>query len=90
MFTGISNLSQPLFVSQVRNMPKLDTLPEDGLRSELLLRQQLKALSETLRQQLQETETRQKEELERRILQNSLLSTDVDRGYGDRNELKAK
>ncbi|XP_037602432.1 protein FAM161B isoform X1 [Sebastes umbrosus] len=62
-------------------MPKLDTLPEDGLRSELLLRQQLKALSETLRQQLQETETRQKEELERRILQNSLLSTDVDRGH---------
>ncbi|XP_049918181.1 protein FAM161B isoform X2 [Epinephelus moara] len=67
-------------------MPKLEKLLEDGLRSELMLQQQLKALSEALRQQLQETEKRQKEELERRIHQNSLLS--IDRESGDRNELK--
>ncbi|KAM6917412.1 protein FAM161B [Lycodopsis pacificus] len=57
-------------------MPKLETLEADGLRSELMLQQHLKALSEALRQQLQEVETRQKEELERRIHQNSLLSTE--------------
>ncbi|KAI9516000.1 hypothetical protein NQZ68_020528 [Dissostichus eleginoides] len=67
-------------------MPKLETLLEDGLRSELMLKQHLKALSETLRQQLQETQRRQKEELERRIHQNSLLSTDVD--PESRNEIK--
>ncbi|XP_063765486.1 protein FAM161B isoform X2 [Eleginops maclovinus] len=67
-------------------MPKLETLLEDGLRSELMLKQHLKALSETLRQQLQETEKRQKEELEKRIHQNSLLSTDVD--SESRNEIK--
>ncbi|KAF1374913.1 hypothetical protein PFLUV_G00233980 [Perca fluviatilis] len=69
-------------------MLKLETLLEDGLRSELMLQQQLKALSQALRQQLQETEKRQKEELERRIHQNSLLSMDVGRESGDRNELK--
>ncbi|XP_076604276.1 protein FAM161B isoform X2 [Chaetodon auriga] len=57
-------------------MSKLETLLDDGLRSELMLQQQLKALSEAFRQQLQETERRQKEELERRIHQNALLSTD--------------
>lgn len=67
-------------------MPKLETLLEDGLRSELMLKQHLKALSETLRQQLQETQRRQKEKLERRIHQNSLLSTDVD--PESRNEMK--
>ncbi|KAK5916718.1 hypothetical protein CgunFtcFv8_011672 [Champsocephalus gunnari] len=67
-------------------MPKLETLLEDGLRSELILKQHLKALSETLRQQLQETQRRQKEKLERRIHQNSLLSTDVD--PESRNEMK--
>ncbi|KAJ4939165.1 hypothetical protein JOQ06_028626 [Pogonophryne albipinna] len=67
-------------------MPKLETLLEDGLRSDLMLKQHLKALSETLRQQLQETQRRQKEELERRIHQNSLLSTDVD--PESRNEMK--
>ncbi|XP_054469747.1 protein FAM161B isoform X2 [Anoplopoma fimbria] len=69
-------------------MPKLETLLADGLRSELMLQQQLKALSEAIRQQLQETETRQEQELERRIHLNSLLSTDVDRGSGDQNEPK--
>ncbi|XP_068436135.1 protein FAM161B [Clinocottus analis] len=65
-------------------MAKLDTLLADRLRSELILKQQRKALSEALRQQLQETETRQKEELERRIHQNALLSTQS----GDQNKLK--
>ncbi|XP_034714177.1 protein FAM161B [Etheostoma cragini] len=69
-------------------MLKLETLLEDGLRSELMLQQQLKSLSQDLRQQLQETEKRQKEELERRIHQNSLLSVDVDRESSDRNQLK--
>ncbi|KAF3701255.1 Protein FAM161B [Channa argus] len=57
-------------------MSKVDTLPGEGLRSELLLQQQLRALSEAFRQQLQETERRQTEELERRIHQNALLSTE--------------
>ncbi|KAM9341276.1 protein FAM161B [Symphorus nematophorus] len=60
-------------------MSKLETLLEDGVRSELRLQQQLKALGEALRQQLQETEKRQREELERRIHQNALLSTDQER-----------
>ncbi|XP_034419202.1 protein FAM161B isoform X2 [Cyclopterus lumpus] len=64
-------------------MPKLDTLLAERLRSELMLQQQLKALSEALRQQLQETVTRQNEELERRIYQNSLLSES-----GDQSKLK--
>ncbi|XP_059209167.1 protein FAM161B [Centropristis striata] len=67
-------------------MPKLEKLLKDGLRSELVLQQHLKALSEALRQQLQETEKRQKEELERRIHENSLLSTNLE--SGDRDELK--
>ncbi|XP_073340219.1 protein FAM161B [Pagrus major] len=66
-------------------MSKLETLLEDGLRSELMLQQQLKALSEALRKQLQETESRQREELERRIHQNALLSTDP--ASGDQNEV---
>lgn len=65
-------------------MSKLETLLEDGLRSELMLQQQLKALSEALRQQLQETERRQREELEKRIHQNALLSTDQE--CSDKNE----
>lgn len=60
-------------------MSKVEALLEDGLRSELMLKQQLKTLSETLRQQLQEAEKRQTEELERRIHQNNLLSTDSDK-----------
>ncbi|XP_026164237.1 protein FAM161B [Mastacembelus armatus] len=68
-------------------MSKLETLLKDGLKSELMLQQQLRALSETLRQQLQETERKQIEELERRIQQNALLSTDVEQESGDNNEL---
>nr|XP_040056295.1 protein FAM161B isoform X3 [Gasterosteus aculeatus aculeatus] len=65
-------------------MPKLETLETDGLRSELMLQQHLKALSLALRQQLQETEMRQKEELDRRIHQDSLLSTES----SDQNKTK--
>lgn len=66
-------------------MSKLETLLDDGLRSELMLHQQLKTLSVALRQQLQETEMRQREELEKRINQNALLSTDQE-SY-DKNEM---
>ncbi|XP_037341587.2 protein FAM161B isoform X2 [Pungitius pungitius] len=65
-------------------MPKLEILETDALRSELMLRQHLKALSEALGQQLQETKTRQKEELDRRIHENSLLSAES----SDRNKMK--
>lgn len=66
-------------------MSKLENLLEDGLRSELMLQQQLKALSEAFRKQLQETESRQREELERRIHQNTLLSTDQE--SSDQNDM---
>ncbi|XP_044229977.1 protein FAM161B [Thunnus albacares] len=65
-------------------MSKLETLLEDGLRSELMLQQQLRSLSEALKQQLQETERRLREELERRIHHDALLSKDVS---SDKNEL---
>lgn len=68
-----------------RNMSELENLLEDGLRSELMLQQQLKALSEALRKQLQETESRQREELERRIHQNTHLS--IDQKTSDQNEV---
>ncbi|KAM7375801.1 hypothetical protein PAMP_005569 [Pampus punctatissimus] len=64
-------------------MSKLETLLGDGLRSEL--QQQLRTLTETLKQQLQETERRQSEELERRIHQNALLSKHVLRDKNDLN-----
>lgn len=67
-------------------MSKLETLLKDGLRSELLLQQQLSALREALQLQLQETEKRQTEELEKRIHQNALLSTG-ERDSGHSNDL---
>ncbi|XP_070698508.1 protein FAM161B [Pempheris klunzingeri] len=70
------------------NMSKLDTLVEDGLRSELMLQQQLKALSKALRQQLQETERRQRNELEKRIHQDAVLSSDVGQESGGKNAVK--
>ncbi len=90
LFTGINNLSWlglsftllvPVSFTGQRNMSRL----EDGLRSELMLRQHLRTLSEALRQQLQEAERRQREELERRIHENALLSTHHE--SGDKNEL---
>ncbi|XP_034530908.1 protein FAM161B isoform X2 [Notolabrus celidotus] len=65
-------------------MSQPETLLEDGLRSEFMLQQQLKALREALRKQLQEAQRKQTEELERRIHQNALLSTDVVKGAGDK------
>ncbi|XP_029981937.1 protein FAM161B [Sphaeramia orbicularis] len=59
-------------------MSKLDMLLRDGIQSELILKEHLKTLSESLREQLQETEKRQREDLESRIHQNTLLSTNVD------------
>ncbi|KAM9777603.1 LOW QUALITY PROTEIN: protein FAM161B [Neosynchiropus ocellatus] len=47
------------------------------VESELILRQQLKCLSETLREQLQQTKRRHKDELLRRLHQNTLSSPDV-------------
>ncbi|KAM3594290.1 uncharacterized protein V6R79_005180 [Siganus canaliculatus] len=55
-------------------MSQLENLLEDGLRSELMLQQQLSTLRETLSKQLKETEQKQREELEQRIHQDSLLS----------------
>lgn len=66
-------------------MSKLETLLKDGFRSELLLQQTLTTLRESLKLQLQETESRQIEELEKRIHQNALLATG-DQDSGDRNE----
>ncbi|XP_029900779.1 protein FAM161B [Myripristis murdjan] len=56
-----------------------ETLLEERLRSEQKFQQHLEALREALRQQLQETDRRQREDLDRRIHQNSLLSGDTDR-----------
>ncbi|XP_062295754.1 protein FAM161B [Scomber scombrus] len=70
-------------ITDQRNMSTLETFLEDGLRSELMLQQQLSSLREALKQQLQETEKRQREELERRIHHNTLLSKDVS---SDNNE----
>ncbi|KAM4542016.1 protein FAM161B isoform 2-T3 [Odontesthes bonariensis] len=71
-------------------MSKVDTVLEDGLRTELMLQLHLKALRKTLKQQLQETERRQTEELERRIYQNALLSEAVDGKSGDVEEINHK
>lgn len=60
-------------------MLKLGTLLEDGLQSDLMLQQHFKALRETLKQQLQETERIQTEELEKRIHQNARLSANADK-----------
>ena len=66
-------------------MPKLETLLDDGVGSERSLQEQLKALSEALRLELQETERIQTEELDKRIHQNELLSPD--HKPSDKNEL---
>ncbi|XP_071780291.2 protein FAM161B [Centroberyx gerrardi] len=71
-----------------REMSDLQALLEDRLRSEQQFQQQLQALGEALRQQLQEAGSRQREELDRRIHQNSLLSPDKDRDEsGDDKQL---
>ncbi|KAF7665816.1 hypothetical protein LDENG_00130580 [Lucifuga dentata] len=55
-------------------MSGLETFLQDTLRSEQMFQQQIQELRESLRQQLWETERTQKEELDRRIQQDALLS----------------
>lgn len=72
-------------MQEQRNMADLQAFLEDGFRSEKQLQLRLQALKEAHREQLQETEKRQRESLEKRIQQNSLLSTDMDgRSSADR------
>ena len=66
-------------MQEQRNMADLQAFLEDGLSSELLLQHQLQEMKEAHKQQLQETERRQREGLEKRIQQNSMLSADFDR-----------
>ncbi|AWP16560.1 putative protein FAM161B [Scophthalmus maximus] len=68
-------------------MSNLKAWLEDEHTSELILKHQLKALSEALSQKLQETDNRHIEELERRIHQDALLSTDVHQESGVKKEL---
>ncbi|XP_020356762.1 protein FAM161B isoform X2 [Oncorhynchus kisutch] len=65
-------------MQEQRNMADLQAFLEDGLSSELLLQHQLQEMKEAHKQQLQETERRQREGLEKRIQQNSMLSA----GFG--------
>lgn len=71
-------------------MSELDTLMKDRLRLELLLQYHLKTLKKSLKQQLQDTEKRQIEELEKRIHQNALLAKDLDKKSGGEKELNYK
>ncbi|KAM4540316.1 protein FAM161B [Fundulus diaphanus] len=70
-------------------MSKCDTLVEEGLRSELMLKAHLKALRMALQQQLQETRRRQTEELDERIHQNTLLSADTNYKFAERRSAPA-
>ncbi|XP_021166168.2 protein FAM161B isoform X2 [Fundulus heteroclitus] len=70
-------------------MSKRDTLVEEGLRSELMLKAHLKALRMALQQQLQETRRRQTEELDERIHRNTLLSTDTNYKFAERRSTPA-
>lgn len=57
-------------------MSGLETILEDGFRFQLTLQQDLKSLTEPLRQQLLESEVsvlKHNEELDKRIQQNALL-----------------
>uniref|UniRef100_A0A096M0X2 FAM161 centrosomal protein B n=1 Tax=Poecilia formosa TaxID=48698 RepID=A0A096M0X2_POEFO len=58
----------------------------ERLRSELMLKAHLKALRTALQLQLQETKSRQTEELDKRIHQNTLLSSDKNQKYDERLE----
>lgn len=68
-------------------MSKFESLLTDGLQSEIFLQLHLKAIRKALGQQLQETKMQQTEELEKRIYQNSLLSTNGDGKSGDEKDL---
>ncbi|XP_060918365.1 protein FAM161B isoform X2 [Labrus mixtus] len=87
MSTNGANAIKTEDLTGQRNMSKLETFLEEGLRSELILQQQLKTLKEALMKQLQETQKEQREELERRIHQNTLLSTYDNHESGDKNKV---
>ncbi|XP_049596295.1 protein FAM161B [Syngnathus scovelli] len=59
------------------NMSEPEMMLTDGSESEEILHQRLRSLSETIRQQLQETERRHREQLESRIHHNTLLSAEL-------------
>ncbi|XP_061898068.1 protein FAM161B isoform X2 [Entelurus aequoreus] len=63
-----------------------EVLLANGLESVGIVHQGLQYLREAVQQQLQETERRHRDELERRIHSNTLLSADVDRPTGGTNE----
>ncbi|CAB1431098.1 unnamed protein product [Pleuronectes platessa] len=84
------NVTSEELLSHQTNMSKLEALVLDGLMSDLIVQKQRKSLTEALRQQLQETENRHLELLERRIHQNALLSTDVHQETYDKKELNAQ
>ncbi|XP_047201278.1 protein FAM161B isoform X2 [Girardinichthys multiradiatus] len=62
-------------------MSKCDTLLEEGLQTELIFKAHLKILRMALQQQLQDTKRKQTEELDKRINQNTLFSTDTSQKY---------
>ncbi|XP_056151348.1 protein FAM161B [Lampris incognitus] len=80
-FSGARSNSDRVFpvCKGKRNMSELDALLLDGLRAEMNLQYTRKAMREIHRQQLLEAERRQREDLEKRIHLNSLISTDRDR-----------
>nr|XP_057946918.1 protein FAM161B [Doryrhamphus excisus]XP_057946919.1 protein FAM161B [Doryrhamphus excisus]XP_057946920.1 protein FAM161B [Doryrhamphus excisus]XP_057946921.1 protein FAM161B [Doryrhamphus excisus] len=68
-------------------MSEPEVLLPSGLESEGVLHQRLQYLTVAVQQQLQETERRYREELERRIHHNTLLSADLDRLSSYTNEV---
>ncbi|KAJ7990706.1 hypothetical protein DPEC_G00289700 [Dallia pectoralis] len=76
-------------MQEQRNMIDFQANPflEDGLKSELLLQQRLHVMIETQQQQLQDTEKRQREGLEKRIHQNLMLSADIGRSSSAHQQL---
>uniref|UniRef100_A0A1A8HS88 Family with sequence similarity 161, member B n=1 Tax=Nothobranchius kuhntae TaxID=321403 RepID=A0A1A8HS88_NOTKU len=68
-------------------MATSDTLLEDLQRSEIMLQLQLKAMRKSLSLQLQELKKKQTEELEKRIHQNSHLSSDENGKSDDEKQL---
>lgn len=71
-------------------MSAFEILQEDRLQTEIILQLHLKTLRKALGRQLQETKKRQTEELEKRIYQNSVLSTNVDRMPEEEKEVNHK
>ncbi|KAG7510469.1 hypothetical protein JOB18_022247 [Solea senegalensis] len=68
-------------------MSKMNALLEDGFTSEMMLQQHLNGLKEALVQQLQETEKKHTQELEKKLYQNALLSTDEQLEYSDKKQV---